>query len=209
MKLACASRVITAALVSALSLATIWSAYPLLRFGVAAVTPDGATSLMRMSALVDDAAVGGMARARLVDSVAPNDSKRRVSELSETLARAPLSSGVWLDLARARFADGAEPAKIFGALAMSRTTGPNEALVMAGRANFGLPLWRLASHEIQDAIARDLVGGWFEVNDTRRMLLRVLLAQAVPETRAELRAALIAHGEDGAAVADRLGLVAP
>lgn len=201
------SRSLTAALVSALSLATILGAYPLLRFGLAAVTPDKATSRMRLSALVDDAAVGGMARARLVDSMAPNDSKRRVTELSEMLARAPLSSGVWLDLARARFADGAEPAKIFGALSMSQTTGPNEALVMAGRAIFGLPLWRLASRSMQDAIVRDLVGGWFEVKDTRRMLLRVLLAQALPESRAELRAALITHGKDGAAIADRLELV--
>jgi hypothetical protein len=195
-----------AALVSALALAAIWGAIPLLRFGLAAITLDEAASAARMSALVDDAVVGGMARARLIDNAGPSESRRRVAELSEMLARAPLSSGLWLDLARARFADGAEPAKIFSALDMSQMTGPNEALVMAGRAIFGLPLWMLASHEMREAITRDLVGGWFEVKDTRRMLLRVLLAQARPETRAELRAALIAHGKDGVAIAVRLGL---
>lgn len=200
------SRSATALLVSALALFAILGAIPLLRFGVASVTPDEAASIARFSALADDPAVGALARARLIDSIEQDEGLLRAAELSEMLSRAPLSSGVWLDLARARFSGGGEPAKIFDALAMSQTTGPNEALVMAGRAIFGLPLWPLASPPTRKAIARDLVGGWFEVKDTRRMLLRVLLAQSRPATRVELRAELLAQGKDGAEIAARLGL---
>lgn len=198
--------ILTAALISALAAIAIWRSVPLLRFGVASITADETVAASRLVGLVDDPSVGSLARERLLDAVEPEESRRRVKELSDLLARAPLSSGVWLDLARARFADGASPKKIFDALAMSQTTGPNEALVMAGRAIFGLPLWRLASPEMRKAIVRDLIGGWFEVKDARRMLLRVLLAQAQSDTRTELRAGLVAQGKDGVAIAARLGL---
>lgn len=199
-------RIMPALFASALAMLAVWGAAPLLRLGVASLPLEARGSAARLSALVDDAAVGALARERLLDALGPGESRRRVTELSSLLARAPLASGLWLELARARFADGATPKSIFDALAMSQVTGANEALVMAGRAIFGLPLWRLATPDMRKAITRDLVGGWFEIKDARRMLLRVLLAQARDETRSELREELLSQGPDGAAVASRLGL---
>lgn len=196
----------TALLVCVVSALTIWGAMPLLRLGVASIASDEATSVARFLTLVDNPSVGALARLQLLDNVRLDDSSRRVANISALLAGAPLSSGLWLDLARARYADGAPTQKIFGALAMSQTTGPNEALVMAGRAIFGLPLWRLGSPDMHKMIVRDLIGGWIEVTEARRVLFRVLLMQARSETRAELREILVAQGEDGSAIASRLGL---
>jgi len=199
-------RVVTALLVAALSLFAVWRAAPLLRYGVSETLLDEPAMEAAMRPLTTDRSVGFLARRKLLTLSEPGDGTQHIDEIGQLLALAPLSSATWLELARARFSAGAGAEDIFGALALSRLTGPNEAYVMAARASFGLPLWAMAPAEAKSGLVRDLVGGWIETSETQRTLLRIVLQEARPETRDELRAALVAAGKDGATVSSRLGL---
>lgn len=196
----------TALFLGGLWAATLIGAIPVLRLGVAEVeAARGATSAVFVG-LIDNPLVGEKAREARFDLAPPIDPARQVEELSDILVRRPLSSFHWLELARARYAAGAPPKTFFDAVAMSQLTGPNEAAIMASRAVFGLSLWPLASADMRKSLIRDLVGGWPQVAETRRMLLRIMLDDARPQTRTELLAALAPFNAAGADVATRLGL---
>jgi hypothetical protein len=135
------------------------------------------------------------------------DANERLAATADLLSRAPLDSGAWAMLAASRFASGAPVEKGVSALAMSNLTGPNEGRIMAARAVLALPLWRVLSPATRHWAVNDLVGGWAEVTEARHTVLRVSLRQQAPQTREEIRAALVL-ADDGAAgpIAAALGL---
>ncbi|MGH6999910.1 MAG: hypothetical protein ACREEA_00170, partial [Stellaceae bacterium] len=53
---------------------------------------------------------------------------------------------------------------------------------------------------------RDLVGGWVEVSEAQRTVLRASLRQQAAPTREEIRAALLRAGDEAVPVAAALGL---
>lgn len=200
-------RYLTSLLVAAACAFTIALALPALRYGLAEAQMNDADAEARLGAFVDDSIVGVLARRRLFALGSSADARGRVDEAGTLLARAPATSDVWLELARARFADGAAPESVTSALAMSHLVGPNEAVVMAGRATFALPLWAILPQDMHGVVAQDLVGGWPTINEARRTILASVLTLARAQTRIELRAALRAERDAGAVVARRLGLL--
>lgn len=196
------SRRLVAFLSSGVFVATIFLAVPTLRFGLA--TSGGSSSAL--AALVDSPIVGEKARESLLERAPPREARARVAELEAILAQRPLATAYWLQLARARYESGDTLEKSFGALEVSQMTGPNEASTMAGRAIFGLSLWSLAPPRMRRALLRDLVGGWPQVSETRRILLRAMFDDAEPGSRAEIGAGLSAYSLQGAEIATRLGL---
>lgn len=196
------SRRLTALLASGIFAAAILFAVPTLRFGFA----ESAGSPSALVALADDPLVGERAGEALLEIAPPRGARARVAELDAILSQRPLSGAHWLQLARARYETGEAPEKYFKALEMSQLTGPNEASTMAGRAVFGLSLWSLAAAKMRHALLIDLVGGWPQVSETRRILMRAMFAEAEPRIRAEVAAGLSPYGVQGADVAMRLGL---
>ncbi len=206
MNVADAPRLVTALLVGALCALTIARAIPELRFGFITSALSGDSAVAALAPLVDDRRVGAWAREARLEIAPPTEQRLVARELGDILSRRPLSSLHWLELARARYAEGASPEQYFRALNMSQLTGPNEASIMAARAVFGLSLWSLAPADLRKAVTRDLVGGWPQVSETRRMLLRIMFADAFPQTRTEIVSSLSQYGEEGASIAARLGL---
>lgn len=201
-------RMTTSLLVGAACALTIAAAAPTLRYGLAEARMTDVDAEALLAGFADDRLVGHLARRRLLALGSSSDARSRVAEAETLLAHAPATSDVWLELARARFAEGAGPEKVISALAMSRLVGPNEAVVMAGRASFALPLWAMLTQAMRETAVRDLLGGWSTINEARRTILAAVLTQARTQTRADLRAALFAEQEPGQAVARRLGLSA-
>lgn len=130
----------------------------------------------------------------------------RLAATADVLSRAPLDSAAWAMLAALRFAAGAPAEKGVSALAMSNLTGPNEGRIMAARAVLALPLWRVLPPASRRWAVRDLVGGWAEVSQAQRTVLRASLRQQAAPTREEIRAALLRAGDEAVPVAAALGL---
>ena len=133
------------------------------------------------------------------------DPARRIAELTDALRGAPLSPGAWLDLAIARRAAGESGASVTKALAMSAATGPNEALLMAGRASFAAPFLSALPPPLRGRLALDLAGGIDGIDGPGRERLREVF-QREPAA-VGLRAALVALS--AGAVADTLALPRP
>ncbi|MCX7899697.1 MAG: hypothetical protein N2444_06400 [Methylocystis sp.] len=201
-----ATRIGAALAIGGLCALIIARAVPIVRFGYIGATQTGVSAALAYGSLVNDRLVGGLAREARFEAAPPSDQRQATAEISAILARRPLSSRHWLELARARYADGSAPEKFFDAVRLSQMTGPNEASIMAGRAVFGLSLWSLAPADLRKALARDLVGGWPQISETRRALLRVMLDVATAQAREEIASSLVAFGDDGGAIAARLGL---
>jgi hypothetical protein len=204
-------RMATALLILGLCLFTGAGAVSMLRLAAAEMAIDGstpaqaATAAARLAPLCADPVVGPRARARLLSLSDVHDT-RNLQWIEDLLADAPLASGGWRNLARARLQAGAPIAAVVTALAMARVTGPNEGHEMAARASFGAPLWAMLPIDARNGLIRDLVGGWAEMPGPERAALRVTLALARPETRTAVGAGLRRAGKAGVSLAQALGL---
>lgn len=198
----------TALLVIGLAGLTVPRSLTLTRFALIDGAADDASAAPRLQPFVNETSVGYLARARLFELV-ETDAGRQVEDLRDLLTAQPLGSRAWLALAAAQLASGAPKDKVFGALAMSNLTGPNEGQTMSERANFGVPLWSIAPPQMQKMLISDLIGGWGEVTQEHRAEARAALKQAQGQTREAISAALARAGKDGVSIAKALDLGAP
>lgn len=203
---------VTALMVIGLCLFTSAGAISMVRLAtlemtLSAATPEKAAIFApHLAALGDDPVVGARAQAMLLDLARGDDPSRDLREIGDLLALAPLASGAWRDLARARLEAGEPIAAVAKALAMAKVTGPNEAHEMAARASFALPLWPILPLKARNDLIQDLVGGWVEMRTSERAALRVTLSQAQPKTQAAIEAGLRRAGAAGVALIQALGL---
>lgn len=205
------ARLVTASLVIALCMFTSARAVTMLRLAsveneLDAAPRANAAALATLSGLRDDPVIGTRARADML-GFATGDAAKKRPLIEGLLAAAPLTSGAWRELARARLEAGEATETIIQALDMARVTGPNEGEQMAARAAFGLPIWALLPLSERGAVLRDLVGGWQEMREPDRAALRLTLSLAQPQTRMTVEGGLRRAGKPGAEVARALGLI--
>jgi hypothetical protein len=200
------ARLWTALLVVGLSLVTISFALPTLRFGLAAQLSNPQMAKARLDLLTQDWPVGAQAQRLSLFLAPPRAADARVDALQSLLAETPMSSGGWLDLAIARREAGQPMAKVASALVLSSLTGPNEALFMGGRAAFALPIWDRLPPELRRSLIGDLVVGWGAIDDARRRELEAILTVASDPARAQILAALLLYGKQGAPIIAALDL---
>jgi len=198
----------TALLVMALAAFTIARSLSLLAYGVKELGLEPANVRERLGPFVDDPALGFLARRKTLELDRSDDAPARAASLEALLGLTPLSGDAWLELARVRLGAGYGLEKVASALAMSNVAAPNEAHVMAARAAFGLPLWRLLPPEERRSLIADLIGGWQFVGEAQRQALRAVFLTASEATRDEARAALGLAGREAAPMASALGLEA-
>jgi hypothetical protein len=194
----------TTLVVVLLSLTAIDQGWTALRLGLAEWGAEAGDAEARFAPFVGDGLVGDLALRDSLRLAPPAATKAKIAAVSALLSRTPLNGGAWLDLAIARRAAGDKMESVAAALAMSTTTGPNEASLMAGRASFALPFWSALPLDARRALVADLVGGWQALDDEARQRLAAILAAAPDRAPEELRAALLLSGADGAAIAAAL-----
>lgn len=131
----------TSLIVLGLCVATINMALPTLRFGIAAKGADAQNAAARLQTLLDEEPTGALAQRLALVLSAPN-ANARIDALQSLLVLTPMASGGWLDLAIARQEAGLPMQQVSSALVLSKLTSPNEARFMAGRASFGVSLWK-------------------------------------------------------------------
>jgi hypothetical protein len=202
-------RLLTVLIVVCISAYTISRAVTLLRFALADSSTDARGWTERLSPFVGEAPVSPLARARLLQRAPSEDTSERVDEFRELLAETPADGASWLGLARAQLADGAPSDKVVKSLAMSSLTGPNEALIMVGRAMFTLPLWAIAPAEARRVLIADLIGGWVLMSWDQRNQVRTILQEAPEDMRQQIISGLLLAGKDGTQIARVLNLVPP
>jgi len=196
--------------VAALSLLTMASAWPTLRFGLASQGADAATAAARLGALSDERPIDALAQKLILALAPPKAPAERVEALQALIGATPMASGAWLDLAIARQQAGQPMETIASALAMSSLTGPNEARFMGGRAAFGLPLWDKLPPDVRRGLIGDLIAGWGEnIGDAQRQELNALLTVAPDQTRSQILAALLLAGKPGEPIIKALDLAPP
>jgi hypothetical protein len=194
----------TVLVVVALALAALTNGLTVFRFGLAEALADASTAEARLRPFAGDPTLGAVAHRDMIVLAPPVDAKQRVADLTELLSQSPLSSGAWLDLAIARRAAGASTESVAAALALSATTGPNEAVFMAGRASFALPFWSALPPDARRSLIGDLVGAWGAVDGPGRARLAAILQNGADGTREGVRAALLLNGDAGALIASAL-----
>ena len=190
--------------VAALSLTAIAQGWTTLRLGLAEAFADAATAEARFGPFLGDGLVGDVAERDLLRLAPPAAPQARIDAVGALLGQTPLDGGAWLDLAIARRAAGASMENVAAALALSATTGPNEARLMAGRVAFALPFWSALPPGTRQALVADLVGGWQALDDNDRARLSAILSGAPDGSGEEVRAALLLNGAAGAAIAATL-----
>lgn len=132
-----------------------------------------------------------------VDPGDPAQIETRRELLAAYLARVPLSSQYWLELAVMRNASGAPVNKISEALALSSLTGPNEANVLLKRAAFALSIWEKIDAETRGRTASDLAVVAPPLNADG---IKLALAIKTDKVRSDVRDTLVAHGVPAAVV---------
>jgi hypothetical protein len=191
--------------VAALSLTAIAEGWTALNLGLAEASADAATAEARFTPFLGDGLVGDIAERDLLRLAPPAAAQARIDAVGALLSQTPLNAGAWLDLAIARRAAGLPMESVAAALAMSATTGPNEARFMAGRVAFALPFWSALPPGARKALIADLVaGGWQALDGEGRARLSAILSAAADRSGEEIRAALLLNGEPGAAIAAAL-----
>jgi hypothetical protein len=202
-------RFLTAVLIIGLAGYTVRRAAPMLEFGVAELFAGAPNVEASLRPYADSPLVGYMARRDLLAMAIPANPKRQAAEIAGLLRHTPLSSETWLKLALARRALGAQASEIASALALSQLTGPNEGLLMARRAVFGIPLWSSFPPDLRRVLVGDLIGGWKQIQAPQRAALLAILEAGRPETRQEIYADLLLAGAPAALVIDALDLAPP
>jgi hypothetical protein len=196
----------TVIFVSALSAYPTLSAIPLVSLGAREPLVDADTVIARVGSFVDSPSVGFLARQKILELAETDNATQRAEDLASFLSVAPLSGVGWLQLGMARYASGAGPEKIAGALALSNLTAPNEADIMEERASFGLPLWAVLPPESRRALINDLVVVWGSLDQSRRAGFKAALSMAPERSREQIRSALLLWGKAGARVEESLNL---
>lgn len=191
----------TAFVVMALSGLAIGQGATALSLALAERSADAASAPTKLAPFGGDNLVGDLATLEILKLAPPLSSADAATILRQLLSQTPLSSGAWLDLAIAQRAAGASTESVVAALEMSATTGPNELLLMEGRADFALPFWRGLPPDVQRSVIADLVGAWAGIDRTS---LEDMLRNAPEGTREGVRAALLLNGGDGATIAQEL-----
>ena len=199
-------RFLTAILVIGLSGYTARRAMSMLEFGAAESSLGANAVEASLRPYATNNLVGYMARRDLLATTFPANPRRQAAEIAELLRLTPLSGEAWLKLALTRRAMGAHVAEIASALALSHLTGPNEGLLMARRAVFGLALWSSFPPDLRRVLVGDLIGGWAQIQAPQRGALLAMLEAAGPESRQEIYAALFLAGAPAAPVIDGLDL---
>jgi hypothetical protein len=179
----------------------------LVRFALAEMPAGDEVPGNRLAAWTHMPGIAVFARRQVVSELGESaGANKRLAATADLLSRAPLDSGAWAMLAATRFASGAPVEKGVSALSMSNLTGPNEGRIMAARAVLAIPLWRVLPPASRRWAVRDLAGGWAEVTEARRAVLRISLGRQAAWTREEIRAALLLAGDGAGEVAAALGL---
>ena len=148
--------------------------------------------------------MGDVAERDLLRLASPTAAQAKIDVVGALLSETPLNGGAWLDLAIARRAAGLSMEGVAAALAMSATTGPNEARLMAGRAAFALPFWSALPPDTRRTLVADLIGGWPALDGGERARLAAILSEASDRSGEEVRAALLLNSSPGAAIAATL-----
>ena len=194
----------TSLVVIALAATALVNGVTVFRFALAEALTDASSAETRLRPFSNDATLGAIAHRDLIVVAPPADPRRQVADLADLLSDAPLSSGSWLDLAIARRAAGASTESVAAALAMSATTGPNEAVLMAGRASFALPFWSALPPDARRSLIGDLIGAWTVIDGAGRGRLAAILQNAPDGSGEEVRAGLLLNGDAGAQIASVL-----
>jgi hypothetical protein len=140
-----------------------------------------------------------------LDESDPRTAANRVREISDILARRPLSSINWLRLARAQLADERPPETVERSFVMSVLTGPDEGYVMAQRGLVGISLWELLPPDVRRHVAADITGTFIPLTEAEKNEYKKALAAKSGAVRNEIRDALVAARLFPAALA-RIGL---
>jgi HEAT repeat protein len=136
----------------------------------------------------------------------PQTAEKGVAVASDYLRVRPLSALGWLGLARFNILGTSDYKAGLSAIAMSNVAGPNEGVVMAGRAALLVPLWRLLTPDMRRGAADDLARAWALMAETDREGVVNAVAKLGPAERVNLRAVLLLEGDQAVPVLAALGL---
>ena len=181
---------------------------PVMRYGLSSAARSGIgvdEAAMGTTGLAFDARRAALTSAREEDVQDQATVKRQSELIQSILERAPIDATDWLGLSQARAGAGQGLQEISAALALSNLTGPNEGLVMPGRAIMGMALWDRLAPDTQRTTMSDLIGGWPAATGEQQGLMRTLVLGASDKGREEMRAQLLLNGPEGTKIATALG----
>ena len=178
----------------------------IVRFSLAMATIGSSESMAEI--IGKWATVSGIAstalQSKLKEKIDPSNlaaANSRREALSAMLSIEPLSSPDWLALSNVQLITDQPMDQVFGSLALSVMTGPNEGYVMAERGMFGVSLWEDLPPDLKRHVITDLAAG--DVPEYGK--LRAVLSAKSKAAQNELRAGILATGLSPKEVERRLG----
>jgi hypothetical protein len=192
---------LTASVVVAICLWSIWEGAAIVRFAIA---KSESSPLERWFEVRGLAFTAREAALTPVDGSSDDKATHaRRDELAQILVMEPLSSYYWVELADVRTETHDPLPEVIDALEMSFVTGPNEDYVMVQRGMFGIWVWEKLPPDERDRTAANLALS--RISDEKAAWLRQTLAEKTEVVRQEIRTALQAHGFATAKL-ERIGL---